>query len=132
MKLYKILFAVFACGVGPSGADAVTKCISIPISSTNSSETLNSNWYSNNGTLFFEGVAVCAAGLTDYDTYGTENDVVQINISNVNKNNVCWCKMTEPAVSRWYIAEFFQYHEDCVELCAQSCGLPDTGATLTD
>ena len=62
------------------------------------------------------GVAVCNDTRGSYDV---ASPVEQTNTGGVN----CWCKMTEPAVSRWVFRTSYSSASGCVDGCAAYCGL---------
>ncbi|MCQ2581946.1 MAG: hypothetical protein MJ170_03115 [Alphaproteobacteria bacterium] len=63
-----------------------------------------------------KGIASCNG------TNGTRNQSTTDNFSQTDKGQYCWCKMTEPAASRWVFRDDCHSAADCADMCADICG----------
>lgn len=104
--------------------DPVTKCI-ITEPAGCDSYSFASNWYMNcsDPETFITGVAFCSSF---QDTSPDGSDAIQTTLpvsSNPNDNKYCWCKMTNPAVSKWVSSfqVFVSGYGQCAANCAEAC-----------
>ncbi len=72
------------------------------------------------GVTFSYGII---KGITSCNgTSGTFGQSTTDNFSQTDKGQYCWCKMTEPAVSRWVFRYGHNYAAGCAYGCADDCG----------
>lgn len=111
---------------------AATKCIALNSQTscknnysnpTYNAEPGQSDWGSNctgvNGaSITVHGIALCGsdAGVSS----GATVDSVRVS-GTVSQNRYCYCKMVQPAVSRWVFAKQHSSDGDCAYWCQNSC-----------
>ena len=64
----------------------------------------------------YELLAMCASQNT-----GSPAEVLTLDGSNPSANNHCWCRMIEPAVSKWRSAKSYTDYVECVNNCISHC-----------
>lgn len=78
--------------------------------------------------LFYEngltigGVAACASRNNNVDWENRVTERIVYN-SEADSNYACFCKVTKPAVSSWYLVDSFMDESGCMAGCAEKCEL---------
>lgn len=117
-KIFLLVFLINYISVHP--AMSVTKCINLSASTrcTSGSVKGSSNWSANCSGVAVEGIAYCSS--TSGARGKTANSITLD--STIPENNlVCWCRLTNPAVSMWTLAQVTGSASNCVTSCAQGC-----------
>lgn len=116
-KIFLLVFLINCITVHP--AMSVTKCINLSASTRCTSGSTNgSNWSANCSGVAVEGIAYCS------NTGGSQGRTVNsitLDRTNPDNNLVCWCRLTNPAVSMWTLAQVTGSASNCATTCAQGC-----------
>ena len=134
MKKHLILAGVFSVAIVQSQpAMAVTKCVALNGGCTSEDYLqyrYHTDWAAtctpNGVSTPISGIGICSStkGASQYTT-ATELDVSS------TSNKYCWCKMTNPAVSRWVFYRSYTSVGACALDCASLCAyLVQTDATF--
>lgn len=97
------------CLTRPSSCDSIST--DIPYSNVSMSCVT-----SDSRDVTYELLAMCASQST-----GSPAEVLTLDGSNPSANNHCWCRMIEPAVSKWRSAKSYTDYVECVNNCISHC-----------
>ena len=127
MKISKqfLIAGAMLCAITTTGAHAVTKCVALNSSTTcRSNDSLYHNhadWAAtcttNGVSTPISGIGICSSTQGSGFQTATELDVSPT----ADENMHCWCKMTNPAVSRWVSASTSGEASGCAQYCASFC-----------
>ena len=126
MKKHLILAGVFSVAIVQSQpAMAVTKCVALNSSTTCTSDILQYDYHTdwaatcttNGVSTPISGIGICSSTQGSGFQTATELDVSPT----ADENMHCWCKMTNPAVSRWVSASTSGEASGCAQYCASFC-----------
>ena len=121
----KIIIAGLVCIITAPPAPAVTKCVALNSSTTCTYEDPGLNvagWTStcttNGVSTSISSIGLCSANAGSL-TGATATELEMS--STADKNLNCWCKMTNPAVSRWVFNHSYGSAGSCAGNCASFC-----------
>ena len=130
MKTKIILAGIILCAATATDTHAVTKCVALGYNTTCSiSSTDDDNvadWTTtcttNGISTTIKGIGVCSATKGSM-TNSTSASNLQISSTPAN-NRYCWCRMINPAVSRWIYDSTPNNEQgfECARDCAYRCG----------
>ena len=106
-------------------ASAVTKCVALNSNTTCTYKNPGDNvadWTStcttNGVSTPISGIGICSS--TEGGFKGATATELDIS-STTSRNEYCWCKMTNPAVSRWVSPNSYTPADVCAMQCAYLC-----------
>ena len=133
MKVLKIAICLSVLFCVP--AMAVVKCVALNSNSTCEwidPEDYQSDWGATCNGISIRGIALCGheSSANGLSTGATTESVWKS--SEPYQNRACWCKIVQPAVSKWVYAETNNAAGDCAHWCQDACAGKIGGQSDTD